>query len=190
MSRKFKEFYEMQDITTGRGVRQEPVYKGAYHRFLIADKARARYGALFLSLSLANMGLFLSAGMLNGIFSRTIYVTVPYAIQFLPAMFLISSSFGFMRSRGDLTVPDYRMKFIRIKTMGYINLLMSSITVAECALLLFFRRVESGINEVLFVLFMVLIGAVLAVILVLHQKIEKLSEIIEDNQNKMPDENI
>ncbi|MHB8963946.1 MAG: hypothetical protein ACYC5K_12430, partial [Saccharofermentanales bacterium] len=122
MSKKFKEFYEMKDITTKDGVRQAPVYKGGYYRLYITDKARKRYGQLFLTFSLLNMGLFTSAGMLNGIFSRTIYITIPYAILFLPAMFLISSSFGFIRSQGDLTVPEYRLKFVRIKTMGFISL--------------------------------------------------------------------
>ncbi|MHB8963945.1 MAG: hypothetical protein ACYC5K_12425, partial [Saccharofermentanales bacterium] len=65
---------------------------------------------------------------------------------------------------------------------------MSSAAVAECLLLLFFRRVEAGMNEVLFVVFLVSIEAVHSIILFLHREIEKKSKILKDNQNKVPDE--
>lgn len=185
MSRKFRDYYEMKTVAAGKGTRQVAVYKGDYYRFAVADPVRMHYGILLFILSLLNMGFFISDGMLNGAFSRIIYITVPYAIQFLPAMFLISSSFQFLRAKGDLTVPEYISKFRKIKTMGYINLCMSLITAIESALLLLFHKISPGTNEILFIVFTVTIVLILALILYFHKILENSTEIIKVNQNNI-----
>ncbi|MHB1454119.1 MAG: hypothetical protein ACYCYM_09255 [Saccharofermentanales bacterium] len=187
MSRKFKEYYEMKTVGTGKDARQVPVYIGDYHRFAVADTVRVRYAAIFFMLSLLNMGLFISSGMLNGIFSRIIFITVPYAIQFLPAMFLISSSFGFLRSRGDMTIPEYISKFRKIRTMGYINIFMSLVAAIESVLVFLYSTANLGADEVLFIVFTVLIVIILVIMLYLHKIIEKSVEIIKGNQIKIQD---
>lgn len=190
MSKKFREYYEMKTVAAGKGTRQVAVYKGDYYRFAVADPVRMHYGIILFILALLNMGFFISDGMLNGAFSRIIYITVPYAIQFLPAMFLISSSFQFLRSKGDMTAPEYISKFRKIKTMGYINFVMSLITAVECALLLILRKISPGINEILFIVFAVIIAIILAIMLYSHKRIENSIEIIKDNQNNISSDSI
>ncbi len=186
MERKFRKYYEMKTVETEKGPRQTAVYTGGYYRFDIPDTARRRAGILFLSLSVLQMASLAAAGMLNGVFSRTFYIALPYAFQFLPAMFLLPASAGFLRARGDLTVPAYLSTFRRIGGRGAFSLALAAATGAGSLATILSGRFSPGVSEAAFLLLTLLNVAFMTILLIIYSKMQKKVKFFKDNQTDHP----
>lgn len=189
MKRKYKDYYEMKTVETPGGTRRIPVYIGRYYRCDATEGARRSFAWSVLLLAVLAMAFLIAAGLQNGDFSRTFYITLPYAAQFLPVVFLISASFEFMATKGDLTEPDHRSKFVRIRTMSLTGLIFAGMTITGSVVYTILQKMEIRTDDLLFLFFTIIIGSILGIIHFMQQKMNKCIKINEDNQSNIDDKN-
>ncbi len=171
MSRKYKDFYRIEAVETPEGEKHTVVYKGDYYRFAIQDRARSDLAKKIFWLGILNIGFFAGAGMTNGDYSRNIFMILPYVIQFLPAVLMIIASFSLSRIKGDLTVPQFKLRFLRIRIMAIINIFLAALIFLEVIVFSLTGGGIPGTDDLIFTFLNILMGISYAFILNLHRKI-------------------
>lgn len=181
MSKKYKDLYEIEEKQNEKGTEKTVVYIGEYYRFNISDEKKRKYSLIIFIFSIIGIFLFLACGMTNGDFSRNIFLTIPFVITFMPGMLIVSSSFGLWRLKGDMTKPDYKRKFCRIRSMALLNIILNSIILVESIVILIFSGSFPETEDLLFIIFCLLGLSVYMVILVTYRKMDDI-EMIEKNR--------
>ncbi len=171
MSRKFKNFYELRTVASDKGEKQIAVYKGGYYRFAVDDRSRSVFALKVFAAGIIVMVLFIIAGMTNGGYSRNLFIVLPFVVQFMPVMLILISSFPLIRQKGDLTVPQYKTRFIRIRTMSAINIFLCAVMISEAVVFAVAGAVMPVADDLIFAGCVVLMGSLHVMILFLHRSI-------------------
>lgn len=173
MSRKYRNHYEIRNEETAKGLKKTVIYVGDHYRFSAGDKQRkVLAGKTFIAGSV-NIALFAAAGMMNGEFSRNIFILLPYVIQFLPAVMLVIAAISLFKIKGDLTVPQFKTVFVRIKTMSVLNVFLEGVIVAEAIIVALISRSFPGTHDILFTVFTAAMSGGYIGIIILHTRIGK-----------------
>lgn len=171
MSKKYRDQYTIQPIKTANGFTERIQYTGVYYVTDLPTEKLQKYKSAFIGISVVIALLFVMMGFLNNDGSRVLVIMLPYAILFLPIVFMIISSVSFYRNQGRLTTPIYDKSFKRLKTAGIGILVLSSASVVGDVFYMFSGQGKATVMEMIFVICGMMIAVVAFLSVQIHKKI-------------------